>query len=172
MTAEPEPAVDLDRIREICLRALERRRRSRRELEILLQRKRISPETAAPVLDRLTEVGLVDDLAFARQFVTERQRSRPRGERALAVELRGRGIAADIIEEVLAETLEEESPVEAARRAVAGKLRSLSGKPPEETARKAQQFLLRRGFGYETVREALSGLASGGSEGDDSGHGS
>lgn len=160
MTDSNEPRVDPERVRELCLRALERRRRSRRELEILLRRKRISPEEAAPVLDRLTEVGLVDDRAFARQFVTERQRSRPRGTRALTAELRRRGIDNDIIEEILAETLDQESPVEAARRAVAGKLRSLSGRPPDEVARKAQQFLLRRGFGYEVVREALSGVES------------
>jgi regulatory protein len=149
-----------DRAREICLRALDRRMYSRRELEQSLQRKGIDRETAAPVLDRLAEVGLVDDEAFARAFVASRQRTRPRGRRALEAELFKKGIAREIADRVLGDVAEEEDPVEAARRAVAAKLRSLSGRPPAEIRRKAEQFLLRRGFNYGTVREALADLGA------------
>jgi regulatory protein len=147
-----------ERAREICLAALERRMRSRHELEQILRRKGVRLEVAGPVLDRLTEVGLVDDAAFARAFVASRQRTRPRGTLGLAAELRRRGIDAGIIEDVLGELCAAEEPVEAARRAVASKLRSLAGRPPDEVRRKAEQFLLRRGFGFETAREALRDL--------------
>jgi regulatory protein len=110
------------------------------------------------VLDRLAEVGLVDDEAYARVFVAERQRTRPRGPRGLAAELAARGIAAEVIDRVLRDAREAEDPVQAAARAAAPKVRSLRGKPREEIRRKAEQFLLRRGFGYETIREALDGL--------------
>jgi regulatory protein len=149
-----------ERAREICLAALERRPHSRQELEVLLRRKSIGEEVATPLLDRLAGTGLIDDTEFARAFVASRQRTRPRGRRGLAAELRQRGVSAEIIDEVLGETEEGEDPVEAARRAVAGKLRSLSRLPSAQQRRKAEQFLLRRGFDYDTIRQALSGLAA------------
>ena len=133
---------------------------SRRELEQALSRKGVAADIAAAVLDRLAEVGLVDDEAFARAFVASRQRSRPRGRRALEAELFRKGVAREIADRVLADLAEEEDPVEAARRAVAPKLRGLSGRPAEEVRRKAEQFLLRRGFSYSTAREALAGLGA------------
>ena len=147
-----------DQAREICLRALERRRRTRRELEQALERKRVDPEVARAVLDRLTEVGLVDDLAYARAFVVARQRARPRGRRALAMELARKGIGPQIVDRVLEELGAEEDPVQAARRALAPKLRALRGRPAEEVRRKAEQFLLRRGFSYAVARDALADL--------------
>jgi regulatory protein len=152
-TAPPE-----ERAREICLAALERRMRSRYELEQILRRKGVRPEVAAPVLDRLTEVGLVDDAAFARAFVASRQRTRPRGPRGLVAELKQRGIDPETIDAVLDDLNADEDPVAAARRAVTPKLRSLAGRPSREVRRKAEQFLLRRGFGFETAREALRDL--------------
>ena len=129
--------------------------RSRKELEDRLRRKGIPPAAAATVLDRLTEVGLVDDRAYAAAFVASRQRTKPRGTRALAMELRQKGIADAIVQEVLADVADAEDPVDAATRAVAPKLRSLRGKPRDEVRRKAEQFLLRRGFGYDVARSVL-----------------
>jgi len=150
-----------ERAREICLAALERRMRSRFELNQILRRKGVPVEVGDPVLDRLTAAGLVDDEAFARALVESRQRSRPRGRRGLFAELRKKGIAPAVIELVLSEREEEEDRVEAARRAVAAKLRTLAGNPPALVRQRAEQFLLRRGFDYETIREALGGLDEG-----------
>lgn len=155
MTDNASGAPSEERIREICLTALEHRMRSRRELERILRRKGVDPAAAVPVLDRLQEVGLVDDEQFARAFVASRQRVRPRGARGLAAELAQRGISREIADRVLADLAEEEDVVATARRAVAAKLRSLSGRPPAEVRRKAEQFLLRRGFSFDTAREAL-----------------
>ncbi len=145
-----------ERAREICLRALERRMQSRRELELKLRQKGIEAAIASAVLDRLAEVGLIDDEAFARMFVASRQRTRPRGRRALFAELLKKGVAAEIAESVLDETAEAEDPVEAARRAVASRRRAAAGRADAEAKRKAEQFLLRRGFSYEVARQALA----------------
>ncbi len=147
-----------ERAREICLRALERRMQSRRELELKLARKGVEAAVAAEVLDRLAEVGLVDDAAYARALIASRQRTRPRGRRALLAELLGKGVSAGVAEAVLAETVESEDPAEAARRAAAPKLRALSGRPAAEARRKTEQFLLRRGFGYGVIRAVLDDL--------------
>jgi regulatory protein len=165
MIEEPESRLPQEeRAREICLRALERRMNSRRELELKLARKGVAADVASRVLDRLAEVGLVDDLAFARAFLASRQRSRPRGARGLAADLAARGVAREIVDRALAELEETEDPVASARRAVAAKLRALAARPADERRRKAEQFLLRRGFDYDTAREALRDMPE---DGDD-----
>ena len=147
-----------DRARELCLAALERRMRTRKELALMLSRKGVPPEVSGPVLDRLEEVGLVNDEVYARAFVASRQRTKPRGSRGLSAELYAKGVARDVIDRVLAEAQESEDPVLAARRAIAPKLRQLRDKPPAEIRRKAEQFLLRRGFSYQVAREALEAV--------------
>jgi regulatory protein len=132
--------------------------RTRKELVLMLSRKRVPAEVSGPVLDRLEQVGLVNDEAYARAFVASRQRSRPRGRRGLAAELAAKGVSREVIDRVLAQVQEAENPVLAARRAVLPKLRQLAGKPPAEIRRKAEQFLLRRGFSYQEAREALQAV--------------
>jgi regulatory protein len=148
-----------ERARQLCLDSLERRMRTRKQLAQLLSRKRVEPEIAESVLDRLQEVGLINDEAYARAFVTSRQRTRPRGTRALSSELWAKGIPAEVVDRVLAESAEAEDPKDAARRAVAPKLRQLAGKPQDEVRHKLEQFLLRRGFSYETARDVLRDLS-------------
>jgi len=153
---KPPPENPEEFARDYCLRILERRMHSRRELEVKIRRKGIDPEIAAPILDRFTEVGLVDDEAFARAFVASRQRRRPRGRRVLEGELAARGVDREIIARVLDALVEDEDPVEAAERALAPKLRGLASLDREAARRKASGFLLRRGFAYEVVRRVLS----------------
>ena len=144
-----------ERARQLCLGALERRMRTRKQLAQLLQRKRVPSEVSVAVLDRLQEVGLINDEAYARAFVSSRQRTRPRGNRGLSSELWAKGIAPEVIHRVLEEREEAEDPIATARRALEPKLRQLAGKPSDERKRKAEQFLLRRGFSYEVIRTVL-----------------
>src|SRR5581483_11085083 len=76
--------------RDICLRLLTARPRSRAELAAALQRKGVEPEVADAVLGRLDDVGLIDDSAFAEMVVQSGHRHRLMGKRALSAELRRR----------------------------------------------------------------------------------
>jgi regulatory protein len=155
-----------ERAREICLRALERRRHSRRELELKLRQKGVAEEVWGPILDRLEGVGLVNDLEFARAFVESRRRRSPKGRRAFSAELSARGVARDTADAVLQEIFSETDPVDEAVRALEPKLRSWSRLEPEEARGKGARFLERRGFAYDTVRTALDRvLADAGDEG-------
>ncbi|MDH6281893.1 recombination regulator RecX [Prescottella agglutinans] len=80
------------RAKDVCLRLLTERARSRTELEQKLAQKGYPPAVIEGVLDRLAEVGLVDDAAFAEQWVHSRHTYSGRGRRALATELRRKGI--------------------------------------------------------------------------------
>jgi regulatory protein len=148
--------------REICLRLLTDRARTRQELAQALARKGVPEEAASAVLDRFADVGLVDDAAFAGQWVRSRHTHRGLGRRAIAVELRRKGVADGDAKEALAE-VDPESEDRRARELVDRKLRSMVVGTPEQRAKAAQRLvgmLARKGYGagtaYRVVREALA----------------
>ena len=79
--------------REAALKLLERTHRTRRDLERRLKEKDFDAATIAATLDRLEEVGLVDDVEFARAWLAGRWGRRPSGWRRLQQELRGKGVS-------------------------------------------------------------------------------
>lgn len=150
---DPEAAA-----RSICLRLITIEPRTRTQLALAMQRKQIPDEVAGRVLDRFTEVGLIDDQAFARAWVESRHHSRGLSRRALSTELRHRGVADDDVREAV-ETLEPDQEVATARQIVDRKLRSTRGQPPDARARRLVGVLARKGYGpalsFRIVREAL-----------------
>lgn len=139
----------------VCLRLLERRARSRRELADALRARDVPDEAACRVLDRFAEVGLIDDAALAQSVTGAAQRERGLARRAVAQKLRQRGLPDDVV----AETLEAVDPAGERARAeqlVARRRRSLAALPPEVQARRLVGLLVRKGYpsgmAYEVVR--------------------
>jgi regulatory protein len=131
--------------RTILLDQLTGRARSRSELRDALAKKRVPDEIADRLLDRFEEVGLVDDEAFARLWATSRQSSKGLARRALAQELRRKGIA----DEVARDALDEIDPADeeaAARALVQRKLRSMSRFDDTTKARRLLGMLARKGY--------------------------
>lgn len=159
----PVPEADPVAIaREICLRLLTDRARTRQELAQALARKGVPDEAAAEVLDRFAEVGLIDDAAFAGQWVRSRHTYRGLGRRAIAVELRRKGVADGVAKEALAE-VDPESEDRRARELIDRKLRSMAVDTADRRATAARRLvgmLARKGYGagtaYRVVREALA----------------
>ncbi|WP_213450972.1 regulatory protein RecX [Rhizomonospora bruguierae] len=157
----PEPApqrAEAEVAREICLRQLAVRPRTRAELAAALRRKGISPETTAEVLDRYDEVGIIDDAAFARAWVTSRHHGRGLARRALANELRQRGVDVDAAGAAL-EELDPETEAATARALAERRLRTATG-PPEAVFRKVTGMLARKGYpagvAIRAVKEAMA----------------
>jgi regulatory protein len=144
--------------REICLRQLAVRPRTRAELATALARRGISEEVAHQVLDRYDEVGIIDDAAFARAWVTSRHQGRGLARRALANELRQRGVDRDIATEALGE-LDEATEGETARTLVDRKLRTARG-TPDAVFRRLVAMLARKGYppgvAIRAVKDALA----------------
>lgn len=130
--------------REICLRQLAVRPRTRAELAAALTRRGISLEVAAEVLDRYGEVGMIDDAAFARAWVSSRHHGRGLARRALARELRQRGVDEATAEAALSE-VDEATEAATARRLVDRKLTSMTG-APETVFRRLVGMLARKGY--------------------------
>jgi regulatory protein len=148
--------------REICLRLLTERARTREELAQALRKRGVPDEAAGAVLERFDEVGLIDDAAFAGQWVRSRHTQRGLARRAIAVELRRKGVADDVAQEALAE-VDADSEERRARELVDRKLRTMPADTPDRrtvAARKLVGMLARRGYpgsiAYRVVREALA----------------
>nr|WP_232021662.1 regulatory protein RecX [Pseudonocardia autotrophica] len=156
------PAEQEARAKEICLRLLTDRARSVKELGDALRRKEIADEVAHRVLERFDEVGLVDDKAFADQWVRSRHRHRGLGKRAIALELHRKGIDRDVADEALTE-IDDDSERDRARELVVRRLRSLpvgTREQRQSTARKLVGMLARKGYGggvaYGVVKEEIA----------------
>ena len=128
------------------------RPRSAMELRLYLTRKDYPGFVVDEVIERLERVGLVDDLEFARYWLDNRARFRPRGKRMLRYELGQKGISSRIIEEVL-ETYDETAAVEKAAQRQARRLKHL---PPDKFRRRLFERLARRGFSYDLIQETLT----------------
>jgi len=98
-----ESAKRAEQARALCLRLLTARARTRAELAAQLAQRGYPDDISAAVLDRLAQVGLVDDEDFAEQWVRSRRSSAGKGKRALAAELRTKGLDNEVITAALAD---------------------------------------------------------------------
>ena len=131
--------------RSIVLRKLTAAPRTRAQLADDLRRRAVPDEVATKVLDRFTEVGLVDDRAFADAWVRTRHAQRGLSRRALAHELRHKGVADDLVAEAVAEVGDDDEQ-RAAEDLVARRLPALQRFDREVQLRRLVGMLARKGY--------------------------
>lgn len=144
---------------EVGLNFISYRPRSAKEVDDHLRGKSFDDAARDHAMNRLKELGYLDDAEFARFWVESRLAHRPRGRRALAWELRQKGIADATVEDVLARYGGDE----AALACVAARKRAATIVTAEydEFRRKLGTFLARRGFSYEVVEQVVRDLWEG-----------
>ena len=157
------PAADQEAVaRKILLDQLTGRARTRKELADKLAKKHVPATVAEPLLDRFTEVGLIDDAAFAREWVQSRQEGRGLARRALSQELRRKGVDSEVIAEAVDE-IDPEDELETARMLVRRKLPSLARFDDVTKVRRLVGMLARKGHSpgvaFQVVREEIAGAA-------------
>ena len=130
--------------RAVVLRQLTMAPRSRTQLATKLTLREIPVDVAQRVLDRFEQVGLVDDAAFAAGWVRARQATR--GRRALAHELRAKGIDDDLAAQAL-DVIGDDAERQAAAELVARRLPATRGLERDRRIRRLVAMLARRGFG-------------------------
>lgn len=143
-----------ERGKDAAMNLITYRPRSEREIEQKLRQKKFEPNTIERVLTRLRELDLVNDAAFARYWIDQRETFKPRSRMALRQELQQKGISREIVDELL-EEIDENT---AAFRAVEKKALRWRSLPEDEYRRKVTGFLQRRGFHYGIVRDVLDQL--------------
>jgi regulatory protein len=139
---------------EVAVRYLASRPKSVSEIARHLRSKRFDDMEVARALDRLRAQRYVDDEAFARYWVEQRARFKPRGDRALRTELVQKGVSRDVIEVVLGERAPD-ADVDLAKRALSRPLTRWSTLTAPERKRKIHTYLAARGFDYGTIEEVI-----------------
>lgn len=151
--ADPESVA-----RTICLRLLTMRARTRAELHEALAARGVPEQASTKVLDRLAAVGLVDDRAFAGDYVASRQRDRGLAVREISRQLRNKGVDETVIESAVS-GIGPDAEAAAARQLVERKLRSMSRLTPEVKTRRLVGMLARKGYSpsmaFQVVRAAV-----------------
>lgn len=138
-----------------ALNYLSYRPRSTKEIEQNLRKYKV-PETLIPeVIERLKHNNFVNDDDFAKQWVENRNTFRPRGKKALRLELRQKGIDNENVQDILDELVDEES---LAYKAGLKKARKLANLEWQDFRRKLGAFLARRGFPYSVISPLLHPL--------------
>jgi regulatory protein len=140
--------------KQIAYGLLSRRPRSTEEVRRHLSKKQVEDGIIDRVIDRLVELNLLDDVAFARYWVEQRETFKPRSRRALRYELTQKGLNRQVADQVVAEVDE----TAAARRAGEKKATRWAHLPEEEFFANMQGFLGRRGFSYDVIAQVTKQL--------------
>lgn len=152
---DPEAAA-----RSICLRLLTDQARSRANLAAKLHQKGIPDDVTERVLDRFTELGLIDDRAYAEAFVAAKHRERGLGRRALQMELRRKGIDPELAERAV-QSIDDDAERQRAAELIAKKLDSAILAGLSTARRRLLGMLARRGYSstvaIDVVNQALEG---------------
>lgn len=155
---ELPPQDPAERARAICLRLLTGMPRTRRQLAEALAKRDIPEDVAEEVLSRFVDVGLIDDAAFAGAWVESRHHGRGLARRALARELRTKGVDSTLVDEAVGR-LDPEQEETTARDLVARKLRTTRGMERDKRLRRLVGMLARKGYSQgmalRVVKQAL-----------------
>ncbi|MDO8599981.1 MAG: RecX family transcriptional regulator [bacterium] len=138
-----------------------RRPRSEQEFKLWFRRKKIDETLQGETLQKLTSLGLVNDLVFAKWWVEQRSAFRPMARRVLKLELLQKGIDKEIIESALEDEelpSEEEQILKVAQK----RWERLKNLEDKERKQKLAEFLARRGFSWDTIKDVLQKLTNGG----------
>lgn len=136
------------------LRQLTMQARTRSELAESLRKRNVPADVADAVLDRMTDVGLVDDAAYAQSWVDSRQQRRHLSRTVLRRELKQKGIDGDLVDDAV-EQVTREDEYRAASALADKKLRSMRGLDAAVRRRRLAGALARKGFPADLVSSIL-----------------
>jgi regulatory protein len=145
------------RVKEKAIRLLALRAHSEKELRTKLIQKGFAEEMVEDVISELKTQKLLDDIAFAHSYARTRLINKPVGERLLRQELRQKGISDECINAVVSEAFSEKDQIEYAKELLVKKLPRSQGLENLKKKKRLADFLVRRGFDWDLVKEAIEG---------------
>lgn len=147
-----QQADELENAKQSAIRYIGYRPRSIREVSDHLRQKGFADTAVDQACERLQEVGLLDDTAFAHYWVEQRETFKPRSQMALRQELQQKGVRREIIESVLTE-VDETGVARQAARKQSSRWQNL---PEDEFKLKLSSYLQRRGFSYDLIKQIVN----------------
>lgn len=137
------------------------RARTEREVRRKLAGRDFGEAVIERTVARLVELDYLDDAAYARSYIEARFRNRGYGPQRLRTDLMRRGVARTLIDAALEALVEDDDVLEAARTHAARRWPRLAAETdPRKRRRKLSDFLLRRGFSFDTIRRVVDELES------------
>ena len=140
-----------------ALKYLGMRPRTRSQLQAYLLDKGFDAKVADEICQRCQDHGYIDDEAFAKQWVEERLRLKPRSSYMLRMELTQRGVDKAIAEDAV-QGVSREAELEAARALIEKKARRITGAPNPDEERKLLAMLMRKGFSHSIIQQVRAEL--------------
>ncbi len=111
-------------------------------------------------LEDLEHLGYIKDEKFAKNWVSRRQRSKPRSKKMLQRELTNKGIDKTTVDRVL-EDIDNEEEANLTLQLAQKQVKHYKSLPQHVAKRRLHGFLLRRGFDYETIQRAIDQVLKG-----------
>ena len=146
----------MDHFYNLALRFLSYRTRSEKEVREKLKLKQAEPGIIEKVISKLKEKRFINDEEFARQWIENRERFKPRSLRLIKLELRQKGIKGEILEKVIQDLdFNSESELEQAKRLVEKRIDKVRDLPKQEIYQKLGRFLASKGFNWDTIKKAI-----------------
>ncbi len=152
--APPTPERLEQRARNVLLHQLARSAKSTQQLRQILEKREIPSEIAERVLERFTEVGLIDDAAYAETIVNSRRNFKGLSKSAIKRELSEKGVPAPLVEQAI-ETITSEDDLAAAQELAARRIRQMSTLTREVRERRLAGYLGRKGYPSSIVFAAI-----------------
>jgi regulatory protein len=146
---------EFNKAKTYALNLLSYRDRSCREVRDRLQAKGYGSDIIDRIVASLRKARLLDDEKYAAQWGRERLRSRPMGVRLLKGELQKKGIPPELVETILEDLYSQQDEGQVAASALQQRRGKYRGLDPTQARRKMADFLLRRGFAWDVVQEAV-----------------
>ena len=146
---------ELSKAKNYVYRILARRMYTVKEIRDKLNERGYIDTVIQEVIATMERYGYVNDEVYAEEWIKSRMKSKPKGKIALRQELARKGVDKSIIENALSQAFDESSESDMALELAQRKISSYSRDEPAVARRKLQNFLLRRGFGYEAVKNAV-----------------
>ena len=147
-------ADEVEKAHQRALNFLAIRPRSVSEVRQNLKKAEVSPDVIDQVIERLQHADLLNDVEFIKYWLENRSAFSPRSSRALKQELMRKGVDRAAIDQVLGEVKHDEEG--AATRSALAKANRFRQLPQKEFVLKLSAYLARRGFDYQTIKEAVS----------------
>ena len=142
-----------------ALEFLSYRTRSEKEVREKLKLKQAEPQVIEKVISKLKEKRFINDEEFARQWIENRERFKPRSLRLIRLELRQKGIEGEILERVVRDLeFNSESELEQAKRLVEKRIDKVRGLPKQEIYQKLGRFLASKGFNWDTIKKSIDDI--------------
>lgn len=145
-----------DKFYNLALHYLSYRTRSEKEVCDKLKTKKVEPQIIEKIISKLKEKRFINDEDFARQWIENRSRFRPRSMRLVKLELRQKGIANEIIEKIFQNSeVSITSDLDQAKKLVEKRIERLKNLPKQEMYQKLGRYLASKGFDWDTIKKVI-----------------